>query len=81
MNDDELITAVRESFTGVHTATAVEQIVGRSRRVRTRRRVSVLAGALALTLAVAGMALTVLTLRPGGHPAPPQPRSGWRPGP
>jgi hypothetical protein len=74
MNDDELITAVRESFTSVHTATAVEQIVGRSRRVRTRRRASVLAGALALTLAVvAGMAFTVITLRPGGHPAPPQP--------
>jgi hypothetical protein len=76
MNDDELITVVRESFTGVHTTTAVEQIVGRSHRVRIRRRASVLvlAGALALTLAlVAGTALTVTTLLPGGHHASPRP--------
>ena len=34
MNDDELMTAVRESFTDVHSATPVEQIVSRSRTVR-----------------------------------------------
>ena len=34
MNDDELIVAVRDSFTGVQSATPVEQIVRRSRTVR-----------------------------------------------
>ena len=73
MNDDQLITMVRESFTGVRTATGVEQIVGRSRVMRARRRVSVLAGALALTLAlVAGTALAVTAFHPGGRPASPR---------
>ena len=45
MNDSELITAVRESVTGVHTATPVEQIVSRGRdslpctRLRMRYRI------------------------------------------
>jgi hypothetical protein len=45
MNDDELITAVRESVTDVHMTTPVEQIVGRSRAVRARRRNPGMAGA------------------------------------
>jgi hypothetical protein len=36
MNDNELITAVRDSFTDVHSATPVERIVGRGRALRTR---------------------------------------------
>ena len=35
MNDDELITAVRESVSGVHTTTSAEQIVSRGRVMRT----------------------------------------------
>jgi hypothetical protein len=69
MNDNELITVVRESFTGVHTATPVEQIVRRSRAVRARR-VAGLAGVVALAAAAA---LAVTTLLPGGHQASPRP--------
>lgn len=64
MNNDELLTAVRDSFTGVHSATPVEQIV-RRRAVRTRRRVTGLAGVLAVTAAAA---VAVTTLLPGHQP-------------
>jgi hypothetical protein len=70
MNDDDLITLVRESFTDVRTITPVEQIVRRGHAVRARRRIPVLAGALAV---VAGAALAVTTLLPGGHQPTPQP--------
>jgi hypothetical protein len=63
MNDDELMTAVRESFTGVHSRTPVETIVSRSRAVRARRRIPGMAGALAVA---AGAAIAVTTL-PGSH--------------
>jgi hypothetical protein len=65
MNDDELITSVRESFTGVRSATPVERIVSRSRTVRARRRTPALAAAAAV---LAGTALAVTTLLPSGHP-------------
>ena len=39
MNDDELITAVKESVTGVHMDIPAEQIVSRSRAIRARRRI------------------------------------------
>ena len=74
MNDDDLITIVRESFTGLRTTTPVERIVRRGRAVRARRRIPVLTGALAV---VAGAALAVTTLLPGGHQ--PSPRSSPRP--
>jgi len=64
MNDDELITAVREPFTAVHSTTPVEQIVSRSRAIRARRRIPGVAGALAV---VAGAALAVTALLPSGH--------------
>jgi hypothetical protein len=66
MNDSELITAVRESVTGVHTATPVEQIVTRGRAVRARRRIPALAGAMA---AVAAAVFAVTALLPGLRPA------------
>jgi hypothetical protein len=66
MNDDELITAVRESVTSVHTATPVEQIVNRGRAVRARRRTPGVAGALALA---AGAAVAVTALVPASHQA------------
>jgi hypothetical protein len=53
MNDDELITTVRESFAGVHSATPVEQIVGRCRGLRARRQIPRLTAALAVTAGAA----------------------------
>ena len=70
MNDDDLLTLVRESFTDLRTTTPVERIVRRGHAVRARRRIPVLTGALAV---VAGAALAVTTLLPGGHQ--PSPRS------
>ncbi len=65
MNDDELITdgelitAVKESVTGVHMTIPAEQITSRSRAIRARRRIPGLAGALAV-IAAAAVAVTVL---------------------
>lgn len=70
MTDDELATAVRESVTSVHMTIPAEQIVSRSRTIRARRRMPLVAGALAV---VAGAALAVTALLPSshqpGHPA------------
>ena len=66
MNDRELITAVRESFAGVHSDTGVEQIVSRSRAMRARRRVPAMAAALAVA---AGAAVGVTALTPAQHQA------------
>jgi hypothetical protein len=57
MNDD-LITTVRESFAGLHSATPLEHVVTRSRALRARRiaglgaALAVVAGAVVLALAV-----------------------------
>jgi hypothetical protein len=64
MNDDELITAVKESVTGVHMDIPAGQIVSRSRAIRARRRIPALAGTLAVA---AGTALAVTALLPSGH--------------
>jgi hypothetical protein len=72
MNDNELITAVRQSVADVHTATPVEQILRRGRAARARRRIPVLAGALGVAAATA---LAVTTLLPGTHHPGPQPRA------
>jgi len=69
MNDHDLITAVRDSFTDVHSDTPVEQIVRRSRAVRARRRIPALTAAVAVA-AAAGLAVTGLL---PGHPATVQP--------
>jgi hypothetical protein len=66
MNDDTLMTAVREPFAAVRMDIPVEQIVRRGRAVRARRRIPGLAGAAA---AVAGGALAAAMLLPAGHPA------------
>jgi hypothetical protein len=66
MNDDELITAVRDSFADVHSATPVDQIMARSRAVRARQRIPRMAGALAV---VAIAVLTMTALIPASHPA------------
>lgn len=64
MNDNDLMTVVRESFAGVRTITAVDQIVSRGRVVRARRRIPRLAGALAVA---GGAALAATMLLPGSH--------------
>jgi hypothetical protein len=66
VNDNELITTLRESFADVRATTPVEQIVSRSRVVRARRRIPRVAGAAG----VAGAAvLGVAALLPASHPA------------
>ena len=64
MNDNELITMVRESVADVHTVTPVAQVISRGRAVRARRRIPGVAGTLAVA---AGTALAVTTLVPSGH--------------
>ena len=68
MNDHDLITTMRESFTDVQSATPVEQVVRRSQVIRARRRIS---GAVAV-VAVAAAASTAVALTPSGaaRPAP-----------
>jgi hypothetical protein len=66
MNDDELITAVKESVADVHMNIPAEQIVSRSGAIRARRRIPAVAGALAIA---AGAALAVTMLLPSSHPA------------
>lgn len=68
MNDHDLITAVRESFTDVRSATPVERIVSRSQVIRARRVIPVAAA----VVAVAAAAGTAVALIPSGsaRPAP-----------
>ena len=66
MNDDELITAVKESVTHVHMNVPVEQIVSRSRAVRARRRIP---GGAAAPGAAAAVAVAVTMALPASHPA------------
>jgi murein DD-endopeptidase MepM/ murein hydrolase activator NlpD len=66
MSDEELITAVREQRTTVHMNIPVEQIIGRGRAVRSRRRIPGIAGALAVAAAAA---FAVTALLPAGHQA------------
>jgi hypothetical protein len=66
MNDQDLITTMRESFTDVQSATPVEQIVSRSRAIRARRRIP---GAVAV-VAVAAAAGTAVALIPSGSAKP-----------
>jgi hypothetical protein len=74
MNDDELITLMRESFTVVHTTTPIEQIVSRGRAVRTRRRIPAVAGGLVVVAgaAIAATSLNPGTRQPGNRPIPAQ---------
>ena len=65
MNDQELITAVKESVAGAHMRIPAEQIVHRSRAIRARRRMT---GAAGLAAVLAGAVLAVTTLTPSGHP-------------
>jgi hypothetical protein len=66
MNDNELMTAVREQRNKVQMTTPVEQIIRRGRAVRTRRRIPGIAGAVAV-VAVAAVAVPAL-LAPSHQP-------------
>lgn len=70
MNDDELLTAVREQRTKVPMTVPVEQVIRRGRAVRARRRIPGLAAVLTV---VAVSVFAVTALLPSGHPASPQP--------
>jgi hypothetical protein len=61
VNDQELITVVKESVAAAQMPVPVDQIVRRSRAIRARRRVT---GAAGLLTVAAGMALAVTTLVP-----------------
>jgi hypothetical protein len=66
MNDDELLTLVREQRDKIPMTTPLEEIVTRGRSVRARRRIPVVAGTGALALA-AGAAAAVATLLPASQ--------------
>ena len=66
MNDDELITILREQRDKVPMNTPVEQIISRGRVVRARRRVPAVAGAVG---AAAAVAFAVTAALPASHPA------------
>ena len=66
MNDNELITALREQRDKVPMNTPVEQIISRGRAMRARRRVPAVAGALG---AAAAVAVAVSVALPASHPA------------
>jgi hypothetical protein len=68
MNDHDLITAMRESFTDVQSATPVERIVSRSQAIRARRRIH-RAVAVAAVAAAAGTAVALIAPGPA-KPAP-----------
>lgn len=65
-NHGHLVTAVQESLAGVHMDTPLETIISHGRKIRARRRIPTLAGALA---ALAAAAVVVSALLPAGHPA------------
>lgn len=67
MNDDELMTLVREQRTKVPMTTPVQEILSRGRSLRARRRMPLLAGALGVA-AVAAVAVAALV--PSGQQAP-----------
>lgn len=69
MNDDEVITAVREQRDKLHSHTSVDQIISRGRTVRARRRIPGAVTGLAV-VAAAGTALALsLTGVLGAAPA------------
>ncbi len=78
MNDDELITVLREQRGKVVMTTPVEQVISRGRAVRVRRRIP---GVVAAVGAAAAAAVAVGVAFPAGHPAvrPPAPSESATP--
>jgi hypothetical protein len=73
MSDDELITAVKESVTGVHMDIPAGQIVSRSRAIRARRRIPTVAGALALAAGGGTGRANTAARQPSAQPSRPRP--------
>jgi hypothetical protein len=69
MNDDEVITLVREQRDKVTMTIPVEEIIRRGRVVRTRRLIPGVAGVLAVLV---GAAIAMSALAPASHKANPQ---------
>jgi hypothetical protein len=67
MNDDDLITVVKESVAGVHMTIPAEQIGRRSRAIRARRRIPGLAAALAVAAVAVVAVIALLPGHPGSH--------------
>jgi hypothetical protein len=80
MNDDELITVLREQRGTVPMTTPVEQIISRGRAVRARRRAPGVAAAAAAAGVAVSVALPASHLAAGhpsaGHPSANHPGSG-----
>jgi hypothetical protein len=68
MNDDELLTVVRDQRAKVPMTVPVEQVISRGRAVRARRRIPALAGALTAAAAAGAAAALVLAGGPAGVP-------------
>ena len=70
--DDELLTAVRESFAGARLDTPLDATIRRGRRLRARRRRGGVATAVVLAagLTVAGLTVAGLVASRSGQPAP-----------
>ncbi len=68
MNDEELGVAVKESIRGAHMNIPLEQIVHRSRALRSRRRIPALAVGFAAAATATTTAALVLTSAPGSVP-------------
>lgn len=66
MNDVELITAVRDAFSDIHSVTPVDTVVARSRTLRFRRGAAIATAATALTTVAA---VGVAGALPGSHSA------------
>jgi hypothetical protein len=68
MNDDELMTAVREPLADVHLTTPLDEITRRGKTLRNRRR---LRGVTGVTAVAGAIAVAAALLVPGGTSTPP----------
>lgn len=71
MNDDDVMTLVRESFSGVRAGVPLEEAVRRGGALRTRRRARAVTGAAA----IAGTGIAVAAVLTAGQPPPSPPQA------
>jgi hypothetical protein len=67
MNDQDLMTAVKDAFADVEMRTPTASVMARGNMLRMRRRLPLAAGGVALTT---GAAIAVAVLAPPGQPVP-----------